>query len=47
MSLDENTFQVNLENINSNSSQENITNDYENDALSVFLDNQPITETIY
>ncbi|CAG8828358.1 20163_t:CDS:2, partial [Gigaspora rosea] len=40
-----NTFQVNLENMDSNFSQENITNDYGDDALSVFSDNQPVTET--
>ncbi|CAG8525737.1 562_t:CDS:2 [Gigaspora rosea] len=45
MSLDKNTFQVNLENMDSNFSQENITNDYGDDALSVFSDNQPVTET--
>ncbi|CAG8571229.1 15303_t:CDS:2 [Racocetra fulgida] len=39
MSLDENTCQVNLENIDSNSSQENITNDYKNDA---FAENQEL-----
>ncbi|CAG8618834.1 9563_t:CDS:2, partial [Gigaspora rosea] len=41
-----NTFQVNLKNIDSNSSQENITNNYQNDdALSVLSDNLLIAET--